>query len=246
MIDIIPVSTADSEMLAPTHDKFIEFEKIRKKRRHPSDLSCMHSGTWYMCAMTLGSSSELYSSAMPVTKSKTWQLPWASTRRGYSTGQTTTAPLGVQRPTLHRGRHRAIDATAEMSIIGYYRNRPNAYLFEVKDYLTVAHDVSVSLSTLLSTLNQLGLSRKVALKPAAERDEESWRAWREETAERFTADQLIFGDETSIDMRNLRRNYGRASVGFRAVQRYAQARGQRWSLVSVIARWCHCRPPSSS
>ncbi|KAI0733298.1 hypothetical protein C8Q72DRAFT_812930 [Fomitopsis betulina] len=210
MIDIIPVSTADSEMLAPTHDKFIEFEKIRKKRRHPSDLSCMHSGTWYMCAMTLGSSSELYSSAMPVTKSKTWQL-WVC-----------NAPPSIVVVT-----------------------EPSTLLFEVKDYLTVAHDVSVSLSTLLSTLNQLGLSRKVALKPAAERDEESWRAWREETAERFTADQLIFGDETSIDMRNLRRNYGRASVGFRAVQRYAQARGQRWSLVSVIARWCHCRPPSS-
>ena len=53
-------------------------------------------------------------------------------------------------------------------------------------------------------------------------------------AEQFTSDQLVFGDETSVDMRTLRRKYGRSAVGFRAVQQYTQARGQRWRLVSVI------------
>lgn len=140
----------------------------------------------------------------------------------------------VQRPAYRPGRPRAIDAAIELSIIEYFRIRPTAYLAEVKDYLAIAHDVSVSLSTLHSTLIRLGLSRKVALKPAMERDEELRCAWREEMVERFTSDQLVFGDETSVDMRNLRRKYGRSSMGFRAVQQYVQTRGQRWSLVSVI------------
>ena len=67
----------------------------------------------------------------------------------------------VQRPVYRPGRPRAIDAAVELSIIEYFHARPSAYLVEVKDYLAIAHDVSVSLSTLHSTLTRLLLIRKV-------------------------------------------------------------------------------------
>jgi len=140
----------------------------------------------------------------------------------------------VLRPKGRNGRPRAINSDIEDALSEFYRLRTSAYLDEVKHYLAVVHDLRVSLSMIHSTLIRMDLSRKILLTPAAERDEERRRNWRVEMAEHFTAEQLVFGDEVGVDTRDLRRDYGRSLVGHRAVQRYVQKRGQRWSMISVI------------
>ncbi|KAH9852292.1 hypothetical protein C2E23DRAFT_195228 [Lenzites betulinus] len=48
---------------------------------------------------------------------------------------------------------------------------------------------------------------------------------------RFTADQLVFADESSKDKCTLQRNYGRGPAGERAVEVLSFARGVRYSVL---------------
>ncbi|KAH9831723.1 uncharacterized protein C8Q71DRAFT_682381, partial [Rhodofomes roseus] len=140
----------------------------------------------------------------------------------------------VLRPSRCTGCPRVITANLEQPILKFYCIWRSIYVNEMKDYLMVIHDTCVLSGALLAALARMSLSQKVLLKPAAERDEVLHRNWRVETAANLTAAQLVFGDEVGIDTCNLQQDYSCLHVGHCAVQQYRQARGQRWSMISVI------------
>ncbi|KAI0050387.1 hypothetical protein FA95DRAFT_1487343 [Auriscalpium vulgare] len=81
----------------------------------------------------------------------------------------------------------------------------------------------------------MGLTYKNLIKPAAERNEDDRAAWRHTTRLHYTAAQMVFVDESSIDRRDLRRDRGRGLRGLRAAQKFRQARGQRFSLLPALS-----------
>ncbi|EPT02380.1 hypothetical protein FOMPIDRAFT_94227 [Fomitopsis schrenkii] len=114
----------------------------------------------------------------------------AFTRRAYVDGAQTTRPLGRSNSLI------------------VLPSWPNAYLDEAQQSLALAvsHDIHISKTALHVTLTRIELSREVLLTPAGERDEERRKQWREEIRADFTAEQLVFGDQVSIDKRNLQQN----------------------------------------
>jgi len=68
----------------------------------------------------------------------------------------------------------------------------------------------------------MNLPSKQLQRTAAERDEVARSNWRKMMALHYTAEQLIFTDESSVDNHNFHRKQGHARSGRRAVQQYPQ------------------------
>ena len=85
---------------------------------------------------------------------------------------------------------------------------PELYLDEIQEWLAVAHDVGISTSALHENLEDAGISYKLLRKAAAECDEDARQHFRNHAKLHWTANQLIFVDETSKDERTIYRHYG--------------------------------------
>ena len=111
---------------------------------------------------------------------------------------------------------------------------PGLYIDEIAEYLTLYHDLPISITALHDNLINLGLTRKVMQKAALERDEALWAAWLEDTLLRYTADEMVFLDESSKDGRTIFRKYGRSVQGEHPVNQVVQDRGTRYSILPAI------------
>lgn len=141
----------------------------------------------------------------------------------------------VQPHSALRGRRRVLSNTVLESIQDLIASSPSLYLDEIVSWLAVAHDQPVSISALQRSLVALGYTYKRLRKTAAQRDELTRSQWKADILSRFTANQLVFADESSKDNRTLQRQYGRAPSGERASEVLSFARGVRYSILPALS-----------
>ncbi|KAL1937357.1 hypothetical protein VTO73DRAFT_13818 [Trametes versicolor] len=141
----------------------------------------------------------------------------------------------VQPHSALRGRRRVLSNTVLESIQDLIASSPSLYLDEIVSWLAVTHDQPVSISALQRSLVALGYTYKRLRKTAAQRDEVTRSQWKADILSRFTANQLVFADESSKDNRTLQRHYGRAPSGERASEVLSFARGVRYSILPALS-----------
>ena len=73
------------------------------------------------------------------------------------------------------------------------------YLDEIQDWLAIAHDVRLSKTALFENIHDAGVTYKLLRKAAAEQDEDARAEWMDDMNTHYTAQQLVFVDETSKD-----------------------------------------------
>jgi hypothetical protein len=95
-------------------------------------------------------------------------------------------------------------------------------------------DTPVSRSTLSRNIRELGFTHQKLRLRAIQRDEEEILAWKVDTAQMYTADQLISIDESSKDGRTLYRKHGWGMKGQTPVRTVDFPRGERWSLLPAL------------
>ena len=134
-----------------------------------------------------------------------------------------------------RGRRRLLDTVVLRELREVVRAHPSLFLDELATWLAVVHDQPISVSALHRTLASLGLTHKKLRKTAAQRDELTRTQWIADITSRFTAEQLVFADESSKDHRTTLRNYGRAMAGERATQVLSLKRGVRYSILPALS-----------
>jgi transposase len=97
---------------------------------------------------------------------------------------------------------------------------PWFYQDEIAEFLLEVYDIEVSQYTISTALARIKLTRKKLKKEAAQRNQELRTAW-QDTLQYFSANQLVFVDETGSDERTGDRQYGWATIG-------EKARVSRW------------------
>ena len=108
------------------------------------------------------------------------------------------------------------------------------YLDEIREWLALYHDCSISVTALHDNLRDLGFTRKVMHRAAAERDDQARQQWLQHVLDTYTADQLVVLDESSKDGRTLIRKYGRAYQGAEASTRTSLQRGIRYNILPAL------------
>ena len=141
----------------------------------------------------------------------------------------------VQTPLLFRGRPSKLDTAVLKELYVLVKSHPSLYLDEISAWLAAYHGLDVSLSTLHRALERLGLTRKKLRRTAIQRDELTRTQCIHDITSRFTADQLVFADESSKDDRTCQRLYGRAPSGRRACEARTFARGVRYSILPALS-----------
>ena len=119
-------------------------------------------------------------------------------------------------PPLQRGRPHTLNNDMTHDLYTLLKEAPDMYLDEIQDWLAVAHDVRLSKTALFENIRDAGVTYKLLRKAAAERDEDARAEWMDDMNTHYTAQQLVFVDETSKDDRTIYRHYGRAPSGMHA------------------------------
>jgi len=141
----------------------------------------------------------------------------------------------VKAPLSFQGRLRILRADIIADLVNLVHQNPTLYLDEIAEWLALVHDQPIPRSTLQRTLSSMNLTYKQLQRTAAERDEVARVNWHGTMQRHYTAEQMVFTDESSIDNRNFHRKRGCAVSGKRAVQQYPQKRGQRYSLIPALS-----------
>jgi transposase len=111
---------------------------------------------------------------------------------------------------------------------------PDAYLDELRDMLTVNCGIHVSRSTVWRTLRAGGFTMKKLSRTAIEHSEEKRLAYVERISQ-YTADQLVFVDESSVDRRTTYRGSAWSIRGTQAQRKAFFVRGRRFSVLPAIS-----------
>jgi transposase len=133
-----------------------------------------------------------------------------------------------------RGRPRLLTANAVQDLRELIAESPSLYLDKIGEWLALYHDQPIPTSTLHDNLKELGLMHKIVWKAAAERDDAARAAWLHDTLSNFTAEQMVFLDESSKDSRTIFCKYGRAPRGERPVVEVSFDRGIRYSILPAL------------
>ncbi|QRV79972.1 DDE superfamily endonuclease [Ceratobasidium sp. AG-Ba] len=146
----------------------------------------------------------------------------------------TSTPLGVM------GRPRLIEFEPSwQSYAQYLRERiaqsPTLYLNEMKADLQNAYGIDVHPSTISRTLKRDNITRKKCRRDAIERNEEERDAYCVRVAA-IPANYLVFVDESSLDKRDLDREYGRSLQGEPVHQSAPFVRGDRNSMLPALSK----------
>jgi len=80
-------------------------------------------------------------------------------------------------PSYHRGRRRLLSAEAIGDLNELIDESPELYLDEIGEWLALYHDIPMSTTALHDNLHDLGLTRKIMRRQAAERDHALRTAW---------------------------------------------------------------------
>lgn len=70
---------------------------------------------------------------------------------------------------------------------------PELYIDEIGEWLALYHDTPMSTTAIHDNLRDLGLTRKIMRRQAAERDHALRTAWLHDVLSTYTAEQLGFG-----------------------------------------------------
>ena len=84
---------------------------------------------------------------------------------------------------------------------------PQLYLDEMAEYLVLYHNLPISTTTLHDNLTELSLTWKIMRRAALKRDDALRAAWLEDTLLWYTADEMVFLDESSKDRHTIFRKY---------------------------------------
>lgn len=154
-------------------------------------------------------------------------------------------------PSAPKGCERKITRAVLTATQTLYENESDLYLDELVLWLAVNHNIDISVSQLHEVLKKAGLTRKLLVKIAIERDEVLRQEWKDmQAGDDFLADgtQFVFLDETSKNELTFARRYGRAYSGNRAELKDVFVRGDRYSLVAALTvdgyMACHIVPGS--
>lgn len=140
----------------------------------------------------------------------------------------------VNPPTPLRGRPRLLSSGIAEELHELLVESPSLLLDEIGEWLAIYHDQPISTAALHRNLKDLGLTYKRLKRIAAERDDEYRADWLHNMTSNYTADQLVFLDESSKDDRVILRRYGRAISGRDAVENVSLNKGVRYSILPAL------------
>jgi transposase len=136
------------------------------------------------------------------------------------------------------GRTRIISHAMLDAIHIIYKSNPEIYLDELQFWLTIHHDIAISVPALQQNLEDAGLTCKILHKIAAERDEVPHAEWRENITQNFsgTGDEFVFADKISKNDHTTACHYGYALAGERADFHDVFVHGNCYSLVAAMSK----------
>lgn len=137
-------------------------------------------------------------------------------------------------PSYHQGRRRLLDAEAARGLKELIDESPELYLDEIGEWLALYHDIPMSTTALHDNLRDLGLTRKIMRRQAAECDHALRTAWLHDVLSTYTAEQMVVVDETSKDGKTLIRKYGRAASGHEPIYSVSLNRGICYSALPAL------------
>ena len=140
----------------------------------------------------------------------------------------------VNPPTPLRGRRRLLNPNVTEELHEMLTESPSLLLDEIGEWLAIYHDQPISTTALYDNLKDLGLTYKRLKRVAAERDDEYRADWLHNMTSNYTADQLVFLDESSKDDRVILRRYGWAIQGQHAIESASLNRGVRYSILPAL------------
>ena len=115
-------------------------------------------------------------------------------------------------PAQTGGQHRVITPEMDTAIFHLLNAFPWFYQDEISQFLYKVFGVEVSQSSISVALSRITITRKKLKIEAAQRNDELWIDW-QDSLQNFTADQLVFMDETGSDECTGDRSYGWAKKG---------------------------------
>jgi len=107
-------------------------------------------------------------------------------------------------------------------------------LDEIGEWLVLYHDQPISTIALHNNLQDLGLTYKQLKRVAAECDDEYWSYWLHNITANYTANQLVFLDESSKDDCTILHRYSRALSGLDPVDTVSLNWGIRYSILPAL------------
>lgn len=116
------------------------------------------------------------------------------------------------------------------SLLAYLEVKPTAYLDEIAYFLWDEYEVFITQSAISRYLKKLQWSRKGTQRVAAERNQDLRDNWILELGQ-WTAEQLVFVDESAANEHTMDRKYGWAPVGIRPTRVRPLKRSERWSIL---------------
>jgi transposase len=133
-----------------------------------------------------------------------------------------------------QGHRRLLNATAIEDLHDLIQESPSLFLDEIADWLALYHDQPISTTALHDNLRDLGITHKKLRKVAAERDDAYRAEWLHNVLTNYTADQMVFLDESSKDGHTLFHQYGRAPIGQTPQESMIHDRGIRYSILPAL------------
>lgn len=137
--------------------------------------------------------------------------------------------------TALRGRPRILSARQMDTVLAMLEQRPTDYLEEILDHLATHEDVMMSRSQLRQNIVDAGFTHKLVRQRAAQQNPEAHARFKEFQAAHLRASMCVCVDESSKDNRTLYRRYGWAPSGQRPNSDVDINRGQRYSILPVLA-----------
>ncbi|KAF7337054.1 Tc1-mariner class transposase [Mycena venus] len=145
----------------------------------------------------------------------------------------------VRPPPPLVGRPCIITCAVLTACYNIYQKDPDIYLDELQFWLTIHHDIAISISALQENLDAVGLDRKILHKIARECDQQQWDDYWDVVNNDLSGDSdlFIFADKTSKNDHTLARKYGRAPSGMRATtDAYAFNRDIGYSVGAAMSK----------
>ncbi|RFU31029.1 hypothetical protein B7463_g5310, partial [Scytalidium lignicola] len=128
------------------------------------------------------------------------------------------------------GRSSVITPDIEQAVKEVIYTSNDLYQDEVADFIYDEFDIKLSQSAISKLLKKLNITHKKLEYVAAQRNQLLIDNWYIESAN-FTADQLIFVDESASNERTGDRKYGWAPIGIPAKKKKWLKRSEKWSIL---------------
>jgi transposase len=139
---------------------------------------------------------------------------------------------GQPLPARTGGQRRVITPEMDRSIYCLLNKFPWFYQDEIAQFLYEVYDIRVCQGSISYALARLKLTKKKLKIEAAQRNEELRTAW-QDYIQTFSADQLVFVDESGSDERTGDRSYGWALSGVEAkVSRWLESKDRISALLA--------------